>query len=209
MRQLLQKIDLEKKKFTIINGNVIESKIASVKQQHNPELFPNALNHNLTLTLNLKRSFAMNEVKSNKEYNPEMHSAEHILNQTMVRMFNRGRSFSNHIEKKKSKCDYHFDRNLTESEVETINQKVNEVIYKDLPVYEEFLHRDEAVHHFKLSQLPEDAGETIRIIKIGDYDSCPCSGVHVKSTREIGNFKIISTSYEDGVLRIRFKLPKG
>jgi misacylated tRNA(Ala) deacylase len=148
-------------------------------------------------------------VKSNKDYNPEMHSAEHILNQTMVRMFNKGRSFSNHIEKKKSKCDYHFDRNLTESEVETINEKVNEVIYKDLPVYEEFLHRDEAVNHFKLSQLPEDAGETIRIIKIGDYDSCPCSGVHVKSTKEIGNFKIISTSYEDGVLRIRFKIPKG
>jgi misacylated tRNA(Ala) deacylase len=152
---------------------------------------------------------SLEPVKSNKDYNPEMHSAEHILNQTMVRMFNKGRSFSNHIEKKKSKCDYHFDRNLTESEVETINQKVNEVIHKDLHVYEEFLHRDEAVNHFKLSQLPEDAGETIRIIKIGDYDACPCSGVHVKSTREIGNFKIISTSYEDGVLRIRFKLPKG
>lgn len=42
----------------------------------------------------------MDEVKSNKDYNPEMHSAEHILNQTMVRMFNKGRSFSNHIEKK-------------------------------------------------------------------------------------------------------------
>jgi len=36
----------------------------------------------------------------NKEYDPRMHSAEHILNQTMVRMFNRGRSFSAHIEKK-------------------------------------------------------------------------------------------------------------
>ena len=53
------------------------------------------------------------EIKPNKQYHPQMHSAEHILNQTMVRMFNRGRSFSNHIEKKKSKCDYHFDRNLT------------------------------------------------------------------------------------------------
>lgn len=150
----------------------------------------------------------MEPVKSNKDYNPEMHSAEHILNQTMVRMFNRGRSFSNHIEKKKSKCDYHFDRNLTEEEVEAINKKVNEIIQEDLPVSEEFLHREEAVNYFKLSQLPEDAGETIRIIRIGDYDACPCSGVHVKSTKEIGSFKIISTSFEDGVLRIRFKLPK-
>jgi Ser-tRNA(Ala) deacylase AlaX len=137
-----------------------------------------------------------------------MHSAEHLLNQTMVRMFNKGRSFSNHIEKKKSKCDYHFDRNLTEEEVETINKKVNEVIAKDLKVTEEFLKREEAINNFKLSQLPDDAGDTIRIIKIGDYDACPCSGVHVASTKEIGAFQIISTSFEEGVLRVRFKLPK-
>ncbi len=150
----------------------------------------------------------MNEVKANKDYNPEMHSAEHILNQTMVRMFNKGRSFSNHIEKKKSKCDYNFDRNLTEEEIDTVNKKVNEVIRMDLPVTEEYLERDEAKKYYKLSQLPEDAGDTIRIIKIGDYDNCPCSGVHVNSTKEIGNFQIISTSFEDGILRLRFKLPK-
>jgi len=150
----------------------------------------------------------MNEVKSNKDYNPEMHTAEHILNQTMVRMFNKGRSFSNHIEKKKSKCDYHLDRNLTEDEIGIINKKVNEVIRQDLPVSEEFFNREKAINNFKLSQLPEDAGDTIRIIKVGNYDACPCSGVHVRSTKEIGKFQIISTSHEDGVLRIRFKLPK-
>ena len=150
----------------------------------------------------------MDEVKSNKDYNREMHSAEHILNQTMVRMFNKGRSFSNHIEMRKSKCDYHFDRDLTEDEVDAINKIVNEVIAKDLKVTEEFMHRDDAINNFKLSQLPDDAGDTIRIIKIGDYDACPCSGVHVSSTKEIGTFQIISTSFEDGVLRVRFKLPK-
>lgn len=150
----------------------------------------------------------MDEVKSNKDYNPEMHSAEHILNQTMVRMFNKGRSFSNHIEKKKSKCDYHFDRNLTDEEINAINKKVNEVIQMDLSVTEEFLSRDEAIKNYKLSQLPEDAGDTIRIVKIGNYDACPCSGVHVKSTKEIGRFQIISTNYEEGILRVRFKLPR-
>lgn len=148
----------------------------------------------------------MNEVKSNKNYDPKMHSAEHILNQTMVRMFNKGRSFSNHIEKKKSKCDYYFDRNLTENEIKAINETVNDVIQKDLPVYEEFMNRTEAMKYFQLSSLPEEAGDTIRIIKIGDYDACPCSGVHVKSTKEIGKFHIISTSFENGILRVRFKL---
>ncbi len=141
-----------------------------------------------------------------KSYDPRMHSAEHILNQTMVRMFNKGRSFSAHIEKKKSKCDYRFDRNLTPAEIEKIQTSVNDVIRLSLPVTEEFISREEAQRNFNLERLPEDAGDTIRIIRIGDYDACPCSGMHVQSTKEIGEFKIISTGYEDGVLRVRFKL---
>lgn len=146
------------------------------------------------------------EVQSNKQYHPQMHSAEHILNQTMLRMFNCGRSFSNHIEKKKSKCDYHFDRNLTEAEVSELNKRVNETIKRNLPVVEEFITRDEASEKFNLIRLPDSAGETIRIIKIGDYDTCPCSGLHVSSTQEIGTFKIISTDFNNDVLRVRFKL---
>jgi Ser-tRNA(Ala) deacylase AlaX len=146
------------------------------------------------------------KVKSSKQYNPQMHSAEHILNRTMVGMFNCGRSFSNHIEKKKSKCDYHFDRNLTEEEITLINMKVNEVIQNDLMVVEEFYERDEAQKKFSLSKLPEYVVEKVRIIRIGNYDACPCSGLHVSHTREIGIFKIISTDFNHGVLRIRFKL---
>jgi len=148
----------------------------------------------------------MNEVKSNKHYHPQMHSAEHILNQTMVRMFNCGRSFSNHIEKKKSKCDYHFERDLTGAELEEIERRVNEVIQDDLKVVEEFISKDDAEKEYNLTKLPDDAGDTIRIIKIGNYDACPCSGLHVLRTKEIWRFKIISTNYTDGKLRVRFKL---
>lgn len=141
-----------------------------------------------------------------KDYDPKMHSAEHILNQTMVRMFNCGRAFSAHIEKKKSKCDYKFNREITELEIGEIEKRVNEIIEKNLNVYEEFLPRLEAEKMFNLERLPDEAGDTLRIIKIGDYDSCPCSGMHVSSTLEIGRFKIISTSFENRVLRLRFKL---
>lgn len=141
-----------------------------------------------------------------KDYNPKMHSAEHILNQTMIRLFDCGRSFSAHIEKKKSKCDYHFNRNLTDEEILQIETKVNEVIKTNLIVSEHFYTKDEASKIVNLSKLPEDSGDVIRIIKIGDYDLCPCSGMHVQSTNEIGKFKIISSSFEENVLRIRFKL---
>jgi misacylated tRNA(Ala) deacylase len=149
----------------------------------------------------------MNDVVPNrKEYDPRMHSAEHILNQTIVRMFNCGRAFSAHIEKKKSKCDYHFERNITAEEIVQIENKVNEVIKSDLPIQEKILSREEAQNIVSLARLPGDAGDKVRIITIGDYDACPCSGVHALTTSEIGEFKIISTDYANGILRIRFKI---
>lgn len=141
-----------------------------------------------------------------KDYDPKMHSTEHILNQTMVRLFNCGRAFSAHIEKKKSKCDYKFDRPLTEEEIKKIEEQVNSVIKMNLDVTEEFISREEAAKFLNLSKLPEDAGDIVRVIRIGDYDACPCSGLHVKNTKEIGTFNIISHSYENNVLRLRFKI---
>ena len=149
----------------------------------------------------------MNEVVPNrKEYDPRMHSAEHILNQTMVRMFNCGRAFSAHIEKKKSKCDYHFERNITAEEIVQIENKVNEVIKSDLPIQEKILNREEAGKVVSLARLPEEAGDKVRIIAVGDYDVCPCSGIHARTTGEIGEFKIISSDCANGILRIRFKI---
>ena len=141
-----------------------------------------------------------------KLFDPRMHSAEHIINQTMIRMFGCKRCFSAHIEKKKSKVDYHFERNLLAREVEQLQNRVNKIIEADLPVSEEFISMHEAERVFNLDRLPETVGDTIRIVRIGDYDACPCIGPHVKSTKELGRFRVISTSFDQGVLRIRFKL---
>lgn len=141
-----------------------------------------------------------------KLYYAPMHTAEHILNGTINQMLGCGRAFSAHIEKKKSKCDYHFSRNLTEDEVKTIEEKVNSVIRADMKVTEHFITRTEATEQFSLSRLPEEAGDTLRVIKIGEYDKCLCSGPHVDSTKVIGGFKIVSSSFENGILRVRFKI---
>ena len=135
-----------------------------------------------------------------------MHSAEHILNQTMVRIFSCCRSFRAHIEKKKSKCDYHFDRPLTELEVRQIEKEVNDVIRADMAVTYEFATKQEAEKRFNIERLPQNVDEDIRIVKIGDYDACPCSGTHVNSTSEIGEFQISSVSFDNNVVRIRYKL---
>jgi Ser-tRNA(Ala) deacylase AlaX len=141
-----------------------------------------------------------------KQSDPRMHSVEHILNQTMVRLFDCGRCFSAHIERKKSKCDYHFDHELTGGEVEEIQSRVNRVIKSNLPVSETFVLKDEAQGLYNMDKLPRGVDGSIRVIHMGTYDACPCIGDHVTSTGEIGTFRITTTSFKDGVLRIRFKL---
>lgn len=140
-----------------------------------------------------------------KSYAPRMHSAEHLLNQAMVRKFGCDRCFSAHVNRKKSKCDYHFDRALTDEEVQAIETDVNRAISANLAVTADMVSLDEAENDFNLNRLPGEV-ETVRIIHIGDYDSCPCIGEHVDKTTEIGVFRIISHDFNEGVLRIRYKL---
>ena len=134
------------------------------------------------------------------------HTAEHILNQTMVRMFDCPRSRNAHIERKKSKCDYILASCPTDEQVVAIEAKVNEVIAEGLPVTIEFMSREKAAGIVDLSKLPDDVSETLRIVRIGDYDACACIGAHVRNTSEIGTFKILSHDFNDGVWRLRWKI---
>lgn len=146
----------------------------------------------------------LNEAK--KDYHRPMHTAEHILNQTMVRMFGCGRSANAHIEKKKSKCDYYLPEAPSEAQIEEITHRVNEIIDMNLPVYEELMSHHEAAKIADLSKLSTEATDTLRIIRVGDYDACACIGQHVENTAEMGTFVILSHDFEDGRWRVRFKL---
>ena len=143
----------------------------------------------------------------NKQYaSPAMHTAEHILNYQMVKYFHCERSFSAHIEKKKSKCDYHFTTSPTPEDISTVEQAVNDIIRENINVEEIFYPKDQVPQGIKLDKLPDPNVNTVRIIRIGEYDQCPCIGEHVTNTAEIGTFKIISFDFTEGVLRVIFKL---
>ena len=142
----------------------------------------------------------------NKTEYPPMHTCEHIVNRTMVNLFGCGRAVSAHIERKKSKLDFALPQAPTDDEIARIETTVNEVIARHLPITTEFITQEEATGRFDLKRLPEGASETVRIVKVGDYDECLCIGLHVANTSEIGTFKIISSDYKDGIFRMRFKL---
>ena len=142
----------------------------------------------------------------NKAEYPPMHTAEHILNQTMVRLFGCPRSRNAHIERKKSKCDYLLPEPPTAAQVQAVEDCVNEVIGRQLPVTVEFVQRDQVPPEVDLTKLPDDASATLRLVRIGDYDLCACAGTHVQNTAEVGRFRILSHDWADGTWRVRFKL---
>ena len=152
----------------------------------------------------MKQDIQLNE--HNKQEYPPMHTAEHLLNGTMVKMIGCKRSRNAHIERKKSKCDYPLAQPLSPEQLKEIEDTINNVISQDLQVAFEFITACEAAKIYDLERLPEDASEMLRIVHIGDYDACPCVGSHVERTSQIGHFRISSSRYQDGVQRIVFRL---
>ncbi len=142
----------------------------------------------------------------NKQEYPPMHTAEHILNGTMVKMFGCRRSDNAHIERRKSKCDYSMAEPLAPEQLQAVEDAVNGVISRHLDVTTEVARKADVADRFDLSRLPDDASEMVRIVKVGDYDECLCVGAHVANTSEIGHFRISSARFADGVQRIVFRL---
>jgi Ser-tRNA(Ala) deacylase AlaX len=154
----------------------------------------------------MAENYILNE--HNKEEFPPAHTAEHLLNQTMIRLFGCGRSFNAHVERKKSKMSFHVDHKPTRQEEKEIERRMNELIEQDLPVTYEFVTRQELPDGVVINRLPSEAGDTIRLVRIGDYDVCPCIGKHVRSTSQIGRFEMLGTNWDQSEFsfRVRFKV---
>jgi Ser-tRNA(Ala) deacylase AlaX len=112
------------------------------------------------------------------------------------------------VERKKSKMSFYLDQKPTRQEEKEIEVRMNEVIAEDLPVTFEYVTRDELPEGISLDRLPDDASETIRLVRIGDYDVCPCIGKHVRSTSQIGRFELLGTNWDEKErsFRVRFKI---
>ena len=156
----------------------------------------------------------------NKEEFPPAHTAEHLLNQLMVRMFGCERSRNAHIERKKSKISYVVDHKPDRREEREIEREMNRLIDEDMPVTFQFVSRaelegiimdaepDSPDAKLSLERLPDDASDTVRLVRIGDYDVCPCIGKHVRSTSQIGRFEMLGTNWDEitHTFRRRFKI---
>lgn len=137
-----------------------------------------------------------------------MHTAEHLLNQTMVRLFGCERSRNAHVERRKSKISYNLPSCPTKEQLTEVVARMNQLIQADLPVTYEFLPIDQVPSSVSLEKLPDDASQLVRLVHIGDYDVCACIGAHVESTACLGEFILLGTNWDEErhSFRIRFKL---
>lgn len=144
----------------------------------------------------------------NKEEFPPAHTAEHLLNQVMIRMFGTERSSNAHIERKKSKMTFILDHKPDRKEEKAIEVEMNRLITEDLPVTYEMVDRNNIPDGVSVDKLPEDASEMLRLVRIGDFDVCLCIGKHVRSTAQIGRFEMLGTNWDEEkhAFRIRFKV---
>ena len=126
----------------------------------------------------------------------------------MVRMFGCERSRNAHVERKKSKISYILDHKPSRQEEREIEQRMNELIAEDMLVSFQFVDRDHIPVGITLDRLPDEASEMLRLVRIGDYDICPCIGRHVRSTAQIGRFEMLGTNWDEltRTFRIRFKV---
>ncbi|CAL9364479.1 alanine--tRNA ligase [Streptomyces sp. enrichment culture] len=84
-----------------------------------------------------------------------------------------------------------------------VEQKINEVLSRELDVHAEVMPIDEAKRQGAIAEFGEKYGERVRVVTIGDFSKELCGGTHVHNTAQLGLVKLLGeSSIGSGVRRI-------
>ncbi len=132
------------------------------------------------------------------------HSATHLLQAALRSVL------GSHVEQagsfvNESRCRFDFSHfaGLTAQELLAVEKAVNEKIFAALPVTMAEMPIAEAKALGAMALFGEKYGDTVRVVRMGEFSTELCGGTHVDNTARIGLFKIVSeTSVAAGVRRI-------
>jgi len=84
-----------------------------------------------------------------------------------------------------------------------VEQKINEVLARELDVSAEYMGIDDAKKQGALAEFGEKYGERVRVVTIGDFSKELCGGTHVRNTAQLGLVKLLGeSSIGSGVRRV-------
>lgn len=182
-----------------IEANGEKFSIVDTKKENNL-----ILHYSPKLPSDVKQSFhaVVNEVKRNATANN--HSATHLVHAALKKVL------GDHVEQKGSlvtdkslRFDFSHFSKVTDEELQKVEQLVNTEIRSNHQL-EEFRNMplEKAKEAGTMMLFGEKYGDVVRMIQFGESKEL-CGGIHVKSTSQIGNFKIISEgSVAAGIRRI-------
>lgn len=135
----------------------------------------------------------------------KLHTATHLLQAALRRVLGESvRQMGSNITRERLRFDFTFPRKLTPEEIKQVEELVNEVIRKDLPVRREVMPYDAAIASGALAFFRDVYGDEVSVYSIGDFSREVCGGPHVERTGVLGHFRITKQKkIGAGLIRIK------
>ncbi|MDO4377537.1 MAG: alanine--tRNA ligase [Erysipelotrichia bacterium] len=139
------------------------------------------------------------------------HSALHLLQAALQKVVgNHVHQAGSFVCKDYGRFDFTHYEKVSNEQLKEIEQLVNEVIARKLPVVTDVMDIERAKHSGAMALFDEKYEDVVRVVNMGDFSKELCGGTHVTNTSEIGLFKIISEeSVGSGIRRITVKTNYG
>ncbi|WP_422478106.1 alanine--tRNA ligase [Pleomorphochaeta sp. DL1XJH-081] len=144
------------------------------------------------------------------ELTTALHTATHLLHQALRTVLGDhvGQKGSN-ITVERLRFDFTHDAPMTKEELQRVEDMVNDVIKRDLPVSFETMTVEEAKAQGAIAFFESKYGEQVKVYSVGDFSKEVCGGPHVERTGTMGHFRIKKEqSSSAGVRRIKAVLEK-